>query len=222
MKITKISTADGSSSLYREDIDETYHSRHGAVQEAMHVFIKAGLEFVVNSNYETHKEINILEVGFGTGLNCLLTALEVEKLGVKVNYYTVETIPLSKELTSELSYRELNPQLFDEIHTCDWEIKKEISKGFSLTKLETKIQDLELESASIDLIYYDAFGPRAQPEMWMLEIFEKLSHLSSEKGVFVTYCAKGQVRRDLESVGFSMDRLPGPPGKREMLRGIKK
>ena len=217
MEIKKIVTADGSSSLYREDIDETYHSRHGAVQEALHVFIDAGLKKVA----ESKKEITILEVGFGTGLNCLLTALEAKNLGLKIDYITLETIPLSKDLTSALTYMQLNPEIYSKIHETAWEKSVEISSNFFLTKKKLAVQELDLSSQSIDLIYYDAFGPRAQPEMWTPKVFQLLQKTLSPEGIFVTYCAKGQVRRDLQATGLVMERLAGPPGKREMLRGRK-
>lgn len=215
MEIKKITTADGSSSLYREDIDETYHSRHGAVQEALHVFIDKGLRKIA----ETKSEITILEVGFGTGLNCLLTALEAKKLDLKINYLGLETVPLDLELVDELTYKGLNPELYIKIHSTPWENESEITPNLFLTKLNTKVQDLDIPDQSVDLIYYDAFGPRAQPEMWTSAIFELLQKTLSPQGVFVTYCAKGQVRRDLQATGMVMERLEGPPGKREMLRG---
>lgn len=215
MKIKKIETADGSSSLYREDIDETYHSRHGALQEALHVFIDAGLKKVAASK----KEITILEVGFGTGLNCLLTAIEAKKLSLKINYLTLETIPLSKEIISGLTYQQLNPEIYSKIHDVEWEKSVEVSPDFFLTKKKLPVQKIDLTSSSVDLIYYDAFGPRAQPEMWTPQVFRLLQKILKLKGIFVTYCAKGQVRRDLEAAGLTMERLAGPPGKREMLRG---
>jgi len=215
--IKKITTADGSSSLYREDIDETYHSRHGAVKEALHVFIEMGLKKVAQEK----KEITILEVGFGTGLNCLLTAIEAEKLDVKINYFGLETIPLEQDLVMDLTYSKINSDIFQKIHLATWEEEVNITRNFALTKWNTKVQDLEINNQSVDLIYYDAFGPRAQPEMWTPAIFERLQKSLTPEGVFVTYCAKGQVRRDLQATGLTMERLPGPPGKREMLRGEK-
>ncbi|MES2837058.1 MAG: tRNA (5-methylaminomethyl-2-thiouridine)(34)-methyltransferase MnmD [Bacteroidota bacterium] len=217
MKI--ITTSDGSSSLYNEVLDETYHSSHGAIQEALHVFIANGLHYFDNSL----NEISILEVGFGTGLNTLLTLLHSN--GKLVDYTALETFPLSNEITTQLNYTSLLQQnevkpLFEKLHNCNWNEKVEITQQFYLSKLKKEVQTIEFKN-QFDLVYYDAFGPRAQPDMWTKEIFEKLYSALKPNGILVTYCAKGEVKRMLKAVGFIVETLPGPPGKREMTRAIK-
>lgn len=217
MKI--ITTADGSSSLYNEALDETYHSSHGAIQEALHVFIENGLHYFKNSNIS----LSVLEVGFGTGLNTLLTLLHSnQKL---VNYTALETYPLNSEIVTQLNYviliNELNAaQLYAKLHACDWENSEQITANFFLKKINKQVQQITFKQ-EFDLIYYDAFGPRAQPDMWTFEIFEKLYLALKPNGILVTYCAKGEVKRMLKAVGFIVETLPGPPGKREMTRAIK-
>ena len=218
MDVKLIISKDGSHTLYRKDIDETYHSRHGAIQEAQHVFIDMGLKEVEKSK----KEINILEVGFGTGLNALLTCLNSTS---KINYIGLESFPLQDKVLGGLNYDTTvignnSQEIFNSIHDAPWETQSPITSLFSINKIENEIQKFGIPQ-SIDLVYYDAFGPNSQAEMWDISIFEKLYKAMSSSGVFVTYCAKGQVRRDLKSVGFTMERLEGPPGKREMLRGRK-
>jgi len=216
-----ITTSDGSHSLYVEHLDEHYHSVHGAVNEALHVFIKNGLEFVAKSK----QEIRIFEMGLGTGLNALATKQFAQKNNLKIDYTSIEAYPLLWEECQTLNYlEELKvaelTSFFQSIHQAEWNKKIAIDKHFSLHKIHSKIEDVSL-SDTFDLIYFDAFGPRAQGDMWTKEIFQKLHNATANSGVFVTYCAKGQVRRDLESVGYTMERLQGPPGKREMLRGTK-
>ncbi len=218
MDLKLIISKDGSHTIYRKDIDETYHSRHGAVQEALHVFISKGLKEIEKSK----RPINILEVGFGTGLNALLTCLNSTS---EVNYIGLEAAPLSIKVLDSLNYdtmvvQDNSQEIFKNIHDSPWDALCSITGLFSIKKIETTIQNFEI-TQPIDLVYYDAFGPSSQAEMWDVSIFEKIYKAMCSKGVFVTYCAKGQVRRDLESVGFVMERLEGPPGKREMLRGRK-
>ena len=218
MELKLILSKDGSHTIYREDIDETYHSRHGAIQEALHVFIDKGLKEVEKSK----KEITILEVGFGTGLNALLTCLKSKS---SINYIGLEAFPLKNKVLDGLNYNTTvigndSQEIFNSIHNAPWEIKCPITNMFSINKVEKEIQKFEIQQP-IDLVYFDAFGPNSQAEMWDISIFEKLYKAMSSSGIFVTYCAKGQVRRDLKSVGFVMERLEGPPGKREMLRGRK-
>ena len=218
MDLKLIISKDGSHTIYRKDIDETYHSRHGAVQEALHVFISKGLKEVEKSK----RPINILEVGFGTGLNALLTCVNSTS---EVNYIGLEANPLSIKVLDSLNYdatviEDNSQEVFKNIHNSPWETLCSITSLFSIKKVETTIQNFEI-TQPIDLVYYDAFGPNSQAEMWDISIFEKIYKAMRPQGVFVTYCAKGQVRRDLKSVGFVMERLEGPPGKREMLRGRK-
>jgi tRNA U34 5-methylaminomethyl-2-thiouridine-forming methyltransferase MnmC len=218
-KKEKIITSDGSHTLFMPEINEYYHSHHGAIQEAKHVFIKNGL-----NHLDFDKEISILEIGFGTGLNALLTCLEAKN---KVNYLGIEAFPLIQSDYENLNFveqidKEKAKSIFSSIHDSNWEDFVEITDKFRLKKIKNTLQNFSLEENSIDLIYFDAFGPRAQAEMWIEEIFSKLYSFLKTGGIFVTYCAKGQVKRDLKSVGFELETLPGPPGKREMIRCTKK
>jgi tRNA U34 5-methylaminomethyl-2-thiouridine-forming methyltransferase MnmC len=228
MKRTLITTADGSHSLYVKDLDEHYHSIHGAIQEALHVFIKSGLQYMHNKNYQ---EINILEIGFGTGLNALLTCLEAEKLNIKINYTGLEAFPLEDNLLKELNYAEWIANLFqhektnvkkifEQLHSSEWQKDVTISEHFKLNKINNTLQDVQL-TRTFDLIYFDAFGPRVQPDMWEDELFSKIYSATTTNGCLVTYCAKGEVKRSLKRIGFKVETLPGPPRKREMVRGIK-
>lgn len=212
-----IITADGSHSLYNSAIDETYHSRHGALQESQYVFIEQGLKQMSGTT------LRIFEVGFGTGLNALLTAIYARERKIKITYHSLETLPLDLALMETIAVDttigEGNHKLFLSLHEAAWNEEVVIHDFFILKKIKSSLQDFEGELSRYDLIYYDAFGPRAQPEMWEVALFNKIASLTNENGVFVTYCAKGQVRRDLTTAGFDMTRLPGPPGKREMMRG---
>jgi tRNA U34 5-methylaminomethyl-2-thiouridine-forming methyltransferase MnmC len=210
-----ITTADGSTSLYVPSIDETYHSRHGAVQESQHVFVQMGLDPVVQRI--TDRPIRILEVGFGTGLNALLTA----SFGrFSVEYFGLDTVPLPPEVYQNIGFDGLEDALLQAMHKAPWNMAVEMKPGFVLHKMPARVQEAELPLA-IDLVYYDAFGPRAQGEMWELPVFQRLFDVVAAGGVLVTYCAKGQVRRDLHTAGFVVERLAGPPGKREMLRATR-
>lgn len=210
-------SADGSSTLYRPDLNEHYHSMHGAQQESLHVFIDAGLKRV------SKNEIHILEVGFGTGLNALLTM--VHRGDRVIHYHTLEKYPVSQELIAAINYPSIvsHPaagEWFGMMHKADWNREAHIANGFYLTKMETDLLSFSAESA-YDLVYFDAFAPEKQPEMWSELVFQML-YTSMRKGaVLTTYCAKGAVRRAMQSAGFDVERLPGPPGKREMLRAVK-
>ena len=207
--------------IHLPDWDEQYHSKHGAIAEAEHVFLKAGLDYWVAEN--NYKAISILEIGFGTGLNAFLTVSEIERLKLSCDYIGVEAYPVSAAEVSMLNYPEktkLPKALFDQLHTAPWEKKTEINSRFSLTKRKQFFSEIS-EKNSIHLIYFDAFGARVQPELWTEEIFGTMYNALKNKGVLVTYAAKGSVRRAMQSVGFNVARLPGPPGKREMLRAVK-
>lgn len=212
-------TADGSRTFYLPELNEYYHSHHGAIQEAKHVFLKNGLFEMTNQS-----EISIFEVGFGTGLNAFLSAVEAGKLNLKISYTGIEAFPLTSVEASEMTYTnnpdlELYDDLFTSIHASEWNKEQEVTTNFKLTKINQKLQDIVLEQESFDLIYFDAFGPRVQDELWQVPIFQKLYDSLKRNGIFVTYCAKGQVKRDLKAVGFEVETLAGPPGKREMVRG---
>lgn len=213
-----IVTHDGSHSLLNEILDETYHSRHGAVQESSYVFLEKGLHYLVErSNLKT---ISILEVGFGTGLNALLTLTEAIKNDFNIKYTSLETFPLEQEVWMNLNYPDPF-NFFKGIHLAPWEKMYEIDTHFNLLKLNSSLLTRQLEPVQFDLIYFDAFAPNKQPEMWELPVLEKVVNALKPGGVFVTYCAKGQVKRDLKSVGLIVESLPGPPGKREMVRALK-
>jgi len=212
-------TADGSSTIHLPDWNENYHSTHGAIQEANHVFIDKGFSIV------TKAKISILEIGFGTGLNCFITLLEAEKRKVSVNYVGVEAYPVTKEEVGQLNYvtelkADENQALFDLIHEVSWGRRHEVTNTFSLEKRKQFFKDITAKN-QFNLVYFDAFGAEHQPELWSVEIFKIMFLAMQENGVLVTYCAKGSVRRAMQEVGFTVERLIGPPGKREMLRATK-
>jgi tRNA U34 5-methylaminomethyl-2-thiouridine-forming methyltransferase MnmC len=217
MKIELITTKDGSHSLYRPDLDEQYHSVFGAVQESMHIFITHGLEALQKEN------IQIFEVGFGTGLNVLLTYIKTIQPEKEVKYYSIEKFPLSFEIIRQLNYSSIlspeSPGLFSDIHTSEW--GKDIQFGrFTLHKVHADLLEYSIPSGN-DLVYFDAFSPEKEPGLWSERIFSRIYDSMKAGGVFVTYSAKGEVRRRLLSVGFKVEKLPGPPGKKHILRAIK-
>jgi len=214
-------TADGSTSIFIAALDEHYHSVHGAIQESKHVFIQAGL----NKKLNLQPEISILEIGFGTGLNALLTCLESEKYQQKIVYTAIEKFPLPENIYTQLNYctlLETNQcdDLFKKIHSSDWQIEDNISAYFNLTKYRQNIEDCAF-SEQFDIIYFDAFAPSAQPELWTEIIFSSMYNSLKKDGILVTYCAKGEVKRTMKKAGFKVEALPGPIGKREMTRAIK-
>lgn len=214
-------SSDGSKTLYWEQFDETYHSVHGAFTESNHVFIQSGLEYFLRINQK--QSIHILEMGFGTGLNAVLTYLAAQKNQIKINYHSIEAFPLQHNEYSKLNYStllDINQEAFLNFHECKWNQTNKISTNFELTKWNTTLQEFQTNH-SFDIIYYDAFAPSAQPELWTKEIFDSMFQKMNQKGVFVTYCAKGQVKRDLKAVGFQVEAIPGPPRKREITRAIK-
>lgn len=212
-----IETADGSKTLQIEEWEEQYHSKHGALQEAYHVFIRNGLDLFNDS-------VSILEIGFGTGLNALITFLEAKNRNLSIQYTSLEAYPVTLEEIEALEY----PSLFNEnvaqihktMHEIPWEKEFSITPYFSFIKRKEFFQELK-DKAQYQLIYFDAFGFRVQPELWSEAIFKIMYDALQPKGVLVTYAAKGSVRRAMQAVGFTVERLPGPPGKREMLRATK-
>ena len=217
-----IVTGDGSHSLLNTTLNETYLSVHGALHESLHVFIKNGLEYFIETN--SRNKISIFEVGFGTGLNALLTAGFVEEKNINVDYTSIEAFPLDHEVISKLNYAPSadQAQLFEKIHSAEWENSISISQAFSIHKTKTTLQKIDLSSSAFDVVYFDAFAPSKQPEMWEAQLLQKIFNAMKSPGVFVTYCAKGQLKRDLKSLGFDVQTLEGPPGKKEMVRALKK
>jgi tRNA U34 5-methylaminomethyl-2-thiouridine-forming methyltransferase MnmC len=220
MKIEIRETMDGSQTLYLEEIDEHYHSTFGAIQESQHVFIREGLERC------PAKEISLLEIGFGTGLNCYLTLMNCLKRDQNISYFSVEKNPLPEELWDQLNYslsfQDDDAEFFKLLHKAPWNCVVAINDHFSICKIEGDVLQYDLlDLPIIDLVYFDAFSPDKQPELWEKPLFEKIFSKMNANGILVTYCAKGHVRRLLQAVGFCVERVPGPPGKREMLRAVK-
>lgn len=212
-------TEDGSKTLYIRDLDESYHSSHGALQEALHVFIKNGLNLVNNC------EVNILELGFGTGLNVLVTIDEFLRNNQHqvIHYFTVEKYPVTAEEAEILDYPSLfeNPQMgeiYNKIHNCDWEKPCEIVPNFFLTKFEKDFFEIEnLDIPKINLVYFDCFGAPVQPDLWEKPLLKIVAEKMNTGGIFTTYASKGILRRTLQELGLKVEKKPGPPGKREMV-----
>lgn len=213
-------TNDGSHTVAIPAMKVAYHSHHGAIQESMHVFINAGLRYVSKSL--KLKEISIFEMGFGTGLNALLTLIEAEREQKKIHYTTVELFPLQQDEINFLNYCEqLNREdlkpVFQQLHQCDWEKDNAITPFFTIKKHKADLLNLSTYQP-VSLIYYDAFAPSAQPELWTKHVFEKLFTWLVPGGALVTYCSKGDTRRAMQAACFVVEKIPGPRGKREMVR----
>jgi tRNA U34 5-methylaminomethyl-2-thiouridine-forming methyltransferase MnmC len=220
MKIEIVKTLDGSNTLFLEEFGEHYHSTFGAIQESLHIFIQEGF------NQIKSKEINIFEIGFGTGLNCYLTLLANLKCNHHVRYYSVEKFPLPESVWEKLNYTEqfpdTNSSFFPLIHKAPWNSPTAIQKEFILHKMDSDLLETNYSSLPpLDLVYFDAFSPEKQPELWDQSVFQSLFAMMRENSILVTYCAKGSIRRMLQSIGFGVERIAGPPGKREMLRASK-
>ncbi len=216
-----ITTQDGSHTLFSEQFNEVYHSRQGAIEEAIHICIKSGL------NYFTQQEIKIFEVGFGTGLNALVTMLEAEKRNLNIHYETIEPYPLPIETIKELNYtQQLGYEFcygpYHSLHLCRWKEWHEITKHFSFKKNDSSLITFNPQPPTYNLIYFDAFAPEHQPEMWTPEVFQKIFDSLIPGGILVTYCSKVSVQRAMKEVGFAIEKLQGPHGRREMLRSHKK
>ncbi len=221
MHLKIINTEDGSTSLFDEKLNESYHSKFGAINESMHVFIEAGLNSVKDTN-----TVNILEIGLGTGLNALLTSIISETKNIFINYFALEPKPPDKELLNMMNFAdcldfENSDSYFDKIINSPWERLYAVHSRFKICKLKQKLENFQPKANFFDLIYFDAFSPDIQPEIWSLVNFTSLFKCLRQNGVLVTYSAKGKVRRDLEKAGFTTERIPGPKGKREMLRATK-
>ena len=209
-------TKTGEYTIFIPSMNETYHSRNGAISESKHVFIEEGMNRVT---FDT----KILEIGFGTGLNAILTGLEALKQLRHVEYHTLEPFPIPSSLIDQLKYGEIleDEKLFDEIHDAEWEQAVDISDYFSLHKTTQKLEYIQLKDNNYDVIYFDAFAPKKQEELWTPKIYKKLYDSLKPDGVLSTYSAAGQLKRDLKSVGFRIENPPGANGKREMTVAIK-
>jgi tRNA U34 5-methylaminomethyl-2-thiouridine-forming methyltransferase MnmC len=213
-----IITGDGSHTIYIKELDEHYHSVHGAIGESEFIFLKNGFDF------STADPLNILEIGFGTGLNALLTSLRAIIGSRMVNYTSLEKYPLERKIVRSLNYPVLigeeAKKIFDLIHDSPWNERTPVCRNFSLLKVTADFTTEPL-SGNYDLVYFDAFGPEKQPEMWTEMMFRKISGVIKPGGLFVTYSVKGEVKRNLRACGFTVKLLPGPPGKRQILRAVK-
>jgi len=219
-----IETGDGSHTLLNTTLDETYHSRHGAWRESEHVFIQRGLQHWLDS-HSTTSSIRILEVGLGTGLNAWLTLMKAKSFSnIHFHYTALEPYPINEAVLQQLNYVQQQGQVekeyFDAIHQSEWDQPEPLLDNFTLIKLPTKVENLGATN-NFDLIYFDAFAPNKQPELWEKPIIEKVTNLLNPSGVWVTYSAKGQLKRDLKSLGLNVETLPGPPGKAEMVRALQ-
>lgn len=221
MKRSIITTADGSKTIQIEEWSEQYHSLHGALQEAKHVYIKMGLHQFLKDN-PNHKQLSVLELGFGTGLNAMLTAIDEMAQHTLISYHGIEAYPISLKELEALDYNALfdSTITFNQLHEIPWNQIHKISSNFQLNKRKEFFSELS-ESKLFDVVYFDAFGPRVQPDLWTTDMFERVYKAMRPNGILVTYSAKGSVRRSMQEVGFVVERLPGPPGKREMLRASR-
>lgn len=210
-------TNDGSHSIFNPEVNETYHSKHGAIVEAEYVFIKNGLLV------ENKKQFNILEVGFGTGLNALLTLQKSQQKEIDINYHGIELYPVLEKSYSQLNFTELigeEKSKLLQLHECEWEKEHLITNLFKLTKNKIALKNYTSKT-KFDIIYFDAFSPDKQPELWSSKVFQNMYDLLNKDGFLVTYCAKGSVKRTMKAVGFEIIVLDGPPGKRQMTRAKK-
>lgn len=218
MERSFIETEDGSTSLYVPALNEHYHSVHGAVQESRHIFIQAGIEFYGQEN------ISVVEAGFGTGLNAYLSLIHAETRHCSIRYTTLEKYPLSEDEIKALNYPSLlpfdRPELFYRLHTSPWEEEVALTPRFTFLKRRTDIREWQSDTQA-DIVFFDAFNPEVQPHLWTTEVFRRFHEALKPGGILVTYCVKGIVKQALRDAGFSLKRLPGPPGKREMLRATK-
>lgn len=220
LKKELIPTNDGSFTIHLPEWNESYHSKHGAIQEAYHVFIQNGLDF-----FSDKDKISILEIGFGTGLNAFITLLESKKRNQTIRYTGVEAFPVDGEIYEKLNYPELlntseHKDLFIDLHRSEWGKQQEITPTFSLEKIQMKFEEITFENR-FDLIYFDAFGFRVQPELWSLDIFGSMFKALKNKGILTTYACRSIITRNLKESGFQVKKVPGPIGKREMTLAFK-
>jgi tRNA U34 5-methylaminomethyl-2-thiouridine-forming methyltransferase MnmC len=209
-----VRTKDNSDTLYHTELDEHYHSIKGAISESMHVFINAGLKFCQKT------KLKILEIGFGTGLNLLLTLHENKLLKKHIYYETIDKYPLQEEIYNKLNYHSTHNELFLKIHSLPWDTEIRLTHQITVKKVKADLTDYH-SNATFDLLYFDAFSPEKQKELWSENIFRKLYAISSKNAVLVTYSSKGTVKQALRNVGYTVQRLKGPSGKRHMIRAVK-
>ena len=217
MKLELVNTIDGSNSLKNLIINDSYHSKYGAINESKHIFINNGLKRI------SKKKIRVLEIGFGTGLNALLTQLYCDKKEKRITYHTIDNLPLKEEIYSSLNYCDqlkIDKNIFLKIHSSLWENEIELSNFFVLKKMKYDFTKI-LFNEKYDLIYFDAFSPSKQPEMWTLNNFKKLYDCLNTNGVLITYSSKGDVKRIMKKVGFNVSSVEGPTGKREITLASK-
>lgn len=217
LSINIIETKDGSHTLYSPQFDEIYHSRNGALTESEHIFIRNGLDACPGT------VINVFEVGFGTGLNALLSWIYAESKEIQINYHSVELYPVAQDLVAQINYPDIigHRDKFQRLHDTKWNEMTELSPHFSLHKINGSLIDLQFPSSSINVVFFDAFSPEKQPELWTVDVFAKMYDMLAPGGFLVTYCSKSYVRRNMQQVGLEITKLPGPHGKRDMVRAMK-
>ncbi|NDI98041.1 tRNA (5-methylaminomethyl-2-thiouridine)(34)-methyltransferase MnmD [Flavobacterium sp. LaA7.5] len=219
MKRQIITTSDGSVTIYLPEMKETYHSKFGAIQEAYYVFILNGLTLTQG------QPVSILEIGFGTGLNAFITYLESKKSEQLIHYTAIEAFPVQEEEVVQLNYAtqlgaETEQAIFEQMHSCNWEENILIDNKFTLYKRKQHFETVD-DVNIYNLIYFDAFGYHAQPELWSADIFKKMFTALKTGGILVTYACRTVIKKAMQEAGFVTEKLPGPPGKREMLRAVK-
>jgi len=217
MDVEIIQTKDGSHTLYSKQFDEIYHSRNGALAESQHIFIHNGLEACHSS------VINVFELGFGTGLNALLSWEYAESKNIRINYHSVELYPVSEELIGQINYPELigHKEKFQQLHAANWNDTVTLSENFTLHKINGSVLDMQFPVSTINVIFFDAFSPEKQSELWTVDVFSKMHDILAPNGILVTYCSKSYVRRNMQQAGFEIQKLQGPHGKRDMVRASK-
>ena len=220
-----ITTGDGSHTLFSEQFNEVYKSRHGAIEESKHVFMKEGLEYVLSSRVG-EEAVRIFELGFGTGLNAMLTMLEAEKRNIKIDYTTIELYPVDIDTIKALNYtQQLGYEYcygpYHSLHLVRWNETHQVTPHFAFKKIQDSVFNCQLPTTNYQLIYFDAFAYTHQPEIWSAEVFRKMYDALEPNGTLVTYSSKVVVRRAMEEAGFTIEKIPGPPGRREMVRAHK-
>lgn len=213
-------TSDGSTTLWNAELDETYHSRHGAATESVHVFIRNGLDHWLEMHPQA-KQVRVFEMGFGTGLNMLLAWSWAEAHDVVVRAVSVEAFPLTREIWEQLTFPGMDSSRIQRVHEASWEKESALTAAFHLTKQQSDLRGKNLSQAQFDVIFYDAFAPSRQPDLWDEAMIRKMAAALAPGGVWATYCAQGQLKRNLRAAGLVVESLPGPPGKREMVRALR-